>query len=119
MSGSWWSKWRRPSEKPKKRADPKEKPDPRLSETRRIVRQIMEETRKIAPPKERPCLRKPPTITEHRGVTHVCFHKEGVLFSRIFRVDPITKTISRVAKRFDKSSLFYNKDGALIDDWLG
>ena len=50
-------------------------------------------------------------------IVHVCFHRtSNLLEPTIIKKDPITRKTKRVAKRFNKSSIFYSQDGNLIDD---
>jgi hypothetical protein len=62
-----------------------------------------------------------PIITVYGNIVHVNF-RACVHVDTIKRKDPITQKIKRVPRRFDRSDVYYTKDGRLIsepDEWVG
>jgi hypothetical protein len=120
VSRSWWPLWDRSRRKSEKTEAPGEKErSQRLDDTRRIVRHVAQEAYR-SPPEPEPVLAPTEalTISVYGDITHVNFHSQAVFDSYIVRVDPVTKKTTRVARRFDKSSVFYRRDGVLIDDYV-
>jgi len=122
VSRRWWP-WKRRSDTSKKQLSPGEERDKRLDETRRILRHVAKEAlhSKQEPaeeelPEPAPS-KKTFSVTTYGEMVHVSFHREDLLLGDTFlKKDPITKKLKRVAKRFDRSDVFYTKDGRLIDD---
>lgn len=56
-------------------------------------------------------------MTVYGEIVHVNFHRIKSVIDQetILRKDPVTKQVKRVARRFDRSDVFYTKDGKLID----
>jgi hypothetical protein len=121
VSRSWWP-WRRRSDKSEQPKSPGDRGrDKRHDETRRIVRHIKKEAlhEEQAPEVEErlPGPPKGPTITDYDNIIHVNFHQASRLLEKTFvKKDPITGRRKRIAQRFDRSDVFYTKDGRLIDD---
>ena len=118
--------WRRRSGKSKKPSSPGEQGrDKRLDETRRIVMRVAKEA--LQAEQEPPATAAPTrtrlgrvTVSECDGVIHVNFHRERLLRDEITVRDPITHETRRIARRFNKSRLFYNDDGLIDNDnWVG
>jgi len=58
-----------------------------------------------------------PTTTTYGNIVHVNFHQfRRVLEQTFVRKDPITRKLKRLPRDFDRSDVFYTKDGRLIDD---
>jgi len=126
-TSSWWP-FKRRSDRSKKTKSPGSGDDSRLSETRRIVREAFDRA-------EQPLVRLPVKApvplydsslvyshSEEDGIIHVNFHQSRHLSGPTFiKLDPITRKTKRVAKRFNKSHVYYRDDGKLLDDenWIG
>jgi len=55
-------------------------------------------------------------VTVYGNVIHVNFHRGNKLLEGTFvKKDPVTKRRKRVARRFDRSDVFYTEDGRLLD----
>jgi len=122
MSRSWWPPWRRKSDTTdKSKALGEVGNGRRFEDTRRIVRHIKKRAlfpeqapEPIPPPLGRPSA---PTVTIYGSLIHVNFHQsEKIVEGTFVKKDPITRKLKRVAKRFDRSEVFYTENGRLIDD---
>jgi len=60
--------------------------------------------------------RRGPSIVVYDDIVHVNFHWRENDETTFIKKDPITKKTNRVARRFNKSRVFYMEDGNLIDD---
>ena len=88
----------------------------------RVAKEALQAEQKPPPPVAPARTRKGKvTVSECEGVIHVNFHQEKVLRDEITIRDPITHETRRVARRFNKSQLFYREDGGLVDNdnWVG
>jgi hypothetical protein len=123
VSRSWWPFRRRSGKSKQSKSDGEQVKDKQLDETRRIARHVarqafFSEDASESEPEPEPERPQGPTVTVYGNVVHVNFHKMEDLINQgsILRKDPVTRKIKRVAKRFDRSDVFYTKDGKLIDD---
>ena len=59
-------------------------------------------------------------MRQDSDVVHVNFNKMSVLMGSFEATDPVTKK-KRPTRRFNRSDVFYRKDGRLLDDdnWVG
>jgi len=115
MSRRWWPFGRRRSKASAQQQDPGERRDPKLDETRRIVRDVVHKTKRLRPsskPKPRP---KRPTVNDRGSYVHVDFHRDELLWLAVDRMDPITKKTRRVKRATKRTTRFYRKDGTLYD----
>lgn len=106
-----WPKWLR-SDKSKSK-DPGKRGGSQLNGTGRIVRQAIRQAADPPPP----VAPDKPTKTDvrrHDTVVHVNFNKTSVLVGRFEVIDPVTKR-KKTTRRFNKSDVFYYKDGVLYD----
>jgi len=122
MSRSWWPFKRRSDSSKKSKPSGEQGERKRLSETRRIARHVAREAYRageepepvIEPESKRP---EGPTVKVYGDIIHVNFHRADKLTEDTFvKKDPVTRKLKRVARRFDRSDVFYTKDGRLIDD---
>ena len=90
----------------------------KLTKTCRPVRRLACEARQLpaapAPVKEK--VRKTPSVTTSGDPIHINFHKYSILRLAIEVVDPVTKKRTCVARRFDRSDVFYRLDGSLYGE---
>jgi len=118
MSGSWWP-FRRRSDKSEQPKSPGKGRDKRQDKTRRIVRHVKKEALRPKsetepePPATGP---RGPDVVVYGNMVHVNFHWQENDKTTFVTKDPVTKKTTRVARRFNKSRVFYNGDGSLIDD---
>ena len=123
MSRSWWPFWRRSDTSKNGKTPGKKGSDRRFNETRRIVRHLRsealrdkQEPEEEPPPPPPPARDEGPTVTGYGDIVHVNYHATWLIRPTIVRKDPVTKTTKRVARRFDRSEVFYAEDGRLIGD---
>jgi hypothetical protein len=124
---SWWP-FRRRNETTAAVSTPDAAGERRLDETKRILRRVAHEAVQAAtPPDQAPApapverRQSDPTVTVYGDIVHVNFHQSGPATYVVVRKDPITRKLTPIARRFERTDVFYAKDGRLLggDEWIG